>query len=381
MRVTRAAFRYRQNYALAVAAEAIAPALRLVARALGRGSRTDPATWRTGLIIGHSHIGDVLYRTCSLAPLAAGLPDCRWDYMTSPSAAQILTGNPALRSVLPFALGDDSARITGESFSALRRARYDVVLCTNTIRHLPDFILAAALGIPNRVGFGDKGYSGLLTFPVRTQYPQPLAGYTRTLVSAVTGRAPDWPLHPQVFPSASDSRRADECLGALHLDPSLPILACTVTTRQLVGAWPPAFFRDVLTGVMRERAVNVLLCGGATDEPTLRDLAAMLPDPVHVVAGSLQWLEFAELLRRCDAVFCMDSGPRHLANAVGTPVAFARNLAFSDVEAGKYCANETDLAAIADDHVALDVDSFMRAAAVAASTALLLGMLGRGLSS
>ena len=378
MRVTRAAFRYWQNYALAVAAEAIAPALRAAARAMNRGPRTDPATWRTGLILGHSHIGDVLYRTCSLAPLAAGLPDCRWDYLTSPSAAAILTNDPALRSVLPFTLGDDSARITGESFRALRRARYDVVLCTNTIRHLPDFVLAVALGIPNRVGFGDKGYSGLLTFPVTTQYPQPLAGYTRTLVSAVTGRAPDWPLHPQVFPSASDRRRADACLGALHLDPSLPLLACTVTTRQAVGAWPPAFFRDVLASVMRERAVNVLLCGGANDEPTLRDIAAMLPHPAHVVAGSLQWLEFAEVLRRCDAMFCMDSGPRHLANAVGTPVAFARNLAFANVEAGAYCANETDLATIADDRTAVDVDASMRPASIAAAAALLLGMLGRG---
>ena len=379
MRVTRAAFRYQRNYALAVAAEAMAPVLRAAARTMRRGPRTDPSTWRTGLILGHSHIGDVLYRTCSLAPLAAGLPDCRWDYLTSPSAAPILGDNPALRSVLPFTMGDDSARVSGESFLTLRRARYDVVLCTNTIRHLPDFVLAAALGIPNRAGFGDKGYSGLLTMPVATQYPQPLAGYFRTLVGAVAGRAPDWPLQPRVFPSASERRRADECLGALHLDPSLPILACTVTTRQAVGAWPPAFFREVLAAVVRERPVNVLLCGGVRDEPTLRDIANALPTAAHVVAGSLQWLEFAEVLRRCDALFCMDSGPRHLANAVGTPVAFARNLAFADVEAGEYCANETDLTAVvAGASGAVDVESLMRPASVTRAADLLLGMLERG---
>ena len=106
----------------------------------------------------------------------------------------------------------------------------------------------------------------------------------------------------------------------------------------------------------------------------------MLPHPAHVVAGSLQWLEFAELLRRCDAVFCMDSGPRHLSNAVGTPVAFARNLAFADIEAGEYCANETDLTTLAGDRTAVDVDTLMRPAPVATAATVLLGMLGRGRS-
>jgi len=38
----------------------------------------------------------------------------------------------------------------------------------------------------------------------------------------------------------------------------------------------------------------------------------------------------------------MDSGPRHIANAVSTPVVFGRNLIFSRVEAGRYCENEID---------------------------------------
>ncbi|MEO8621437.1 MAG: glycosyltransferase family 9 protein [bacterium] len=344
MRVTRAAFRYRRNYALAVAAERAAPALRAASRVLSRGPSTDPTSWRRGLIIGHSHVGDVLYRTCSLEQLKAGLPDCSWDYLTSRSSEPILRDNPALNAVLPFTLGDDSSYVAAGSFEDLWQAQYDVVICTNTVRHLDDFVRAVMLGIPNRVGFGDKGYSGLLTLPVATAYPQPLAGYFRTLVGAVIGKKPDWPLQPRVYPSESDWERADACLGGLRLDPSLPTIACAATTRQLVGAWSTAFFGDVLSRFLRERAANVVLFGAALDAPILHDIATSLPSPVHVVAGELAWLEFAEVLRRCDVLLTMDSGPRHLANAVGTPVAFARNLSFARVEAGAYCANEVDLA-------------------------------------
>ncbi|MEP7000834.1 MAG: glycosyltransferase family 9 protein, partial [bacterium] len=348
-------------------------------RVLSRGPSTDPTSWRRGLIIGHSHIGDVLYRTCSLEQLKAGLPACSWDYLTSPASEPILRGNPALDAVLPFTLGDDSSHVTQQSFDQLRQAQYDVVLCTNTVRHLPDFVRAVRLGIPNRVGFGDKGYSGLLTMPVATEHPQPLAGYFRTLVGAAVGKTPDWPLRPRVFPSASDRERADACLSRLRLDPSLPTIACTATTRQLVGAWPTAFFGDVLERFATKRASNVVLFGAASDAPILHDIAHSLPSPVHVVAGELAWLEFAEVLRRCDALLTMDSGPRHLANAVGTPVAFARNLSFARVEAGTYCTNEVDLAPVeAEGMIDRDIAAFARSTSVVERAAeVLLELLTR----
>src|SRR6185437_5501970 len=67
--VDRSQFRDSYHYALAVASEIVAPGLRLVARAASRSAPTAPASWRTGVIIGQDHIGDVLYRTCSLEAL------------------------------------------------------------------------------------------------------------------------------------------------------------------------------------------------------------------------------------------------------------------------------------------------------------------------
>lgn len=344
MKVTRAAFRHGRNYGLALASEVLAPVLRGLSCARTGTRSTPPAAWRHGLIVGHSHIGDVLYRTCSLAQLAAHLPACRWDYLTSPASASVLSSNPALRSVLPLAHDDDSPAMSIGSFRHLRRTGYDVVLCTNTVRHAQDFALALALGIPNRVGFGNKGYSGMLTLPVPLEYPQPLAAYFRTMVGAVTGVAPDWPLRPAVFPAAHDRRRADECVRQLDLDTSLPILACVATSRQARGTWPPDFFAAVIECALRARPLNVVLFGATGDAPVLHGIASSLSAPARVVAGELGWLEFAEVLQRCSALLTADSGPRHIANAVGTPVLFARNLSFSRVEAGTYCIGEHDIA-------------------------------------
>jgi ADP-heptose:LPS heptosyltransferase len=135
-----------------------------------------------------------------------------------------------------------------------------------------------------------------------------------------------------------------QLLQALNLDSSLPLIGCTATTRQLVGAWPLSFFASVLTEVVAIRPANIVLFGAASDEISLQRIANAVPSRVHVVAGTLDLLSFAEALRQCDVLLATDSGPRHLANAVDTPVAFMRNLAVSRVETGAYCANELDLA-------------------------------------
>ena len=378
MTVSRDAFRRRRNYALALAAESVAPLLRAAARARSSGVSTDPTSWRRGLILGHSHVGDVLYRTCSLEQLKSGLPECRWDYLTSPSAAAVLNDNPALNSVLPVTFRDSSPLVGLDTFRRLRRTKYDAVLCTNTIRHLADFAFATALGTSNRVGYGDKGYSGLLTLPVPMAYPQPFPAYFRTLVGTLTGAAPNWALQPHVFPEEKDRRRAEQCLGSLGLNPSLPLLACSATTRQAAGGWPASFFANVLSRTVQAQPANVVLFGASHDEPTLREIAGAIPSLARVVAGELDWLAFAEVLRHCDALLAMDSGPRHLANAVGTPVVFTRNLAFSHIEAGVYCANETDLAPTSAEYLSAGaIVRLVKSVSVSDAAERLAGLLRR----
>ena len=378
MKVSRDAFRKPRNYGLAVASEAVRPALRGLARTAVRKPASDPTTWRRGLIIGHSHVGDVLYRTCSLQALHAGLPDCRWDYLTSPSSAAVLEGNPAIASVRPFVVGEDSWSLARGGFRALRREGYDVILCTNTHRHLPDLALALALGAPNRIAFGNKGYSGLLTFPVNLDVARPYPEYFRAMVGAVLGVKPEWPLRTRVFPNAADRAAAARCWASLALDSSRPVIACAPMTRQASGVWPPSFFANVLSQLLMRQPVNVVLFGAANDEPDLRRIAAALPVDARVVAGQLGWLPFACALEKCDALLAMDSGPRHLANAVATPVAFTRNLMFARIEAGTYSDNEIDLAPPDAEYVSpSEVPKVVQSVSVQASAELLLGLIGR----
>ncbi|MFL5582902.1 MAG: glycosyltransferase family 9 protein [Gemmatimonadaceae bacterium] len=326
-----------------MAAEAAAPALRLAARAWARGPASPPASWRRGLILGHTHIGDLLYRTASLPPLRRALPACEWDILAAPQSAAVLRGNPHLAAALPVNVGDAGWDLAPGAFRQLRDARYDVVLCTNNESFYPDFALAAALGVPTRVGFPYKGLSGLINVGVPIPYPAPWAAYVRAMVAAVCGLEPTWSLRPQIFPSAADEAAAERVWGEVVAAADRPVIATAITARQAAAAWPAGHWADSFRPLAADEGAVIVLCGAPSERPLLERAAATAGFPVRIVAGELGLTGVAALLRRCALFVGPDSGLRHVANAARTPVLFCRNPSSHPVETGRYCDTEVDL--------------------------------------
>lgn len=371
------AFRRRRNLLLGRASEIVRPALRIGARALSRGAPSDPHEWRNGLILSHNHIGDLLYRTCSLSQLRDALPDCRWTFLTTPESAEILQGNPSIDSIVTYCTGENSWDLSRGAFAELRKRRFDVVLCTNTLRHYPDFFLATPLGIPNRVGFAYKGLSGLLTHKVPITYPSAFPAYFRAMVAHIGNLKPNWELKPRIFPAESEREAAARTWNDLCFDDSRPVVACAITTRQLGANWPPSLLLAILTETRRLIDFDVVLTGASHDAGDLSVLANQVEFECRILAGTLSLRAFAAFLQRCDAVLTLDSGNRHIANAVGTPVFFLRNPSVSSVESGRYCSNETDLAPPFEYQSADQVQQAVAAFPVNNAARLLADELGR----
>lgn len=317
-------------------------------RAATRLAATAPCSeahaWRRGLILSHTHIGDLLYRSCSLPALRKALPDCDWTYAASPGAADVLANNPHLHEVLPIVTGEDSWQLTSEGLRQLRSRQFDVVLCSNTLRHYPDLVLAAKLGIPNLVGFTGKGFSGLINHPVRLRFPDRYASYFRAMVKGVTGSTENWELVPEIYPRGEDVANAEQLWQSFGLDGRVPVVACCSLTRQASGSWPEDVILDVLANARNRLEFEVVLCGAPGEAIHLQRIGTDLPFTVRVLAGQVGILAFAAFLAKCSVLLTADSGPRHIGNAMGVPVVFARNLSHSKVEAGRYCRTETDLA-------------------------------------
>ncbi|CAN5142602.1 hypothetical protein BH23GEM2_BH23GEM2_23430 [soil metagenome] len=339
-RLQRAAFRKRRNYLFALAAEAVAIPLEIVAR-LATATPKEPASWRRGLIIAHSHIGDVLYRTASLPVLSDAFPRCEWTFLTSREGAEVLRGNPHLHDTVAAIRGEDSWQLEPGAAAALRRRKFHVAVCTNTLRYAPDLLLAVRLGIPSRAGPALKGLSGLLTHPLEVPFPSPFPAYSRALVAQLAGREPSWSLRPLMYPAPEDVECAHAAWQALGLG-ARPVIACAPATRQPAGAWPVSTFAAILRAVATK--YDLVFLGGAGDAAQLRAAAEQTGVRPRILAGVLNVRAAAAVLHRCAALLSQDSGPRHIGNVAGIPVAFLRNVAVNPVETGRYLATELDLA-------------------------------------
>ena len=278
--------------------------------------------------MGASHIGDVLYNTASLPILADAFPRCEWHFVATPPVTEILARNPCIKTCVrsPQSLGS-----------------VDVAICYNSGGYWRELAAAVRAGIPNRVGYVHKGFSALVTHPVRIKYPQPYPAYFRDLVAQLTGRAPDWPLRPRIYPAPENAEKAEAVWSAAGLG-GKPVLACFLTSRQAFGVWPARKFAETVALLEAAGCCQTVLCGTGGDAALLEELKTDFGLKATILAGKLDLLSLGSFLQKCAVVLCPDSGPRHLANAVETPCVFVRNFAVAKIETGTYCETEIDAA-------------------------------------
>jgi ADP-heptose:LPS heptosyltransferase len=339
----RKSFKKQSSHWLAASSELLAPALRLGAQ-LAVPKKIAPASeWKRALIVGDMHIGDLLYRTCSLAQLKRGLPRCEFYYLAADGASEVLQGNPALSQILPLRNSDRMSDLKNGGWERLRELQFDAILCTSAIRAWPEIFFAMKLGVPNRAAYAHRGLSGLITHPVYPRHPQPFPGYFRDMVSALTGQPPDWPLQPVVYPNPLEREQADRLWLELGYKPAEKVIACFVTARQPNGTMPVEWFGEALQGVQKTSGCRIVLCGASHDKPQLEKLRRQFDLSAEINPGLLGLKALVVFLGRCKLAFTQDSGPRHLSSAAGIPVVFPRNFCAEAVETGVYCETEIDL--------------------------------------
>lgn len=327
----RTSFRESANYQLACLSEIAAPAIWGMTALRQLAAPRPPASWRRALLLGASHIGDVLYNTASLPALQRGLPQCAWFHAAPPLAAPVLAGNPHLSGTC-----DPSDWVA-------RANEFDAIVCYNSGAAWRETVAAWRRRIPNRAAYVHKGFSALVTHPIPIRRPQSYPAYFRDLVSHLTGLTPDWPLRPLVYPDDSHEQEAAELWREFSFG-SRPVVAAFVTSRQPAGVWPAGKFGEALQALHERADCESVLLGSKEDEAALVGVRDSTRLPLQIAAGRLSLLGLVCFLRRCRIALATDSGPRHLANAAGIPVCFLPNLAVAKIETGAYLDTETDLA-------------------------------------
>jgi ADP-heptose:LPS heptosyltransferase len=98
-----------------------------------------------------------------------------------------------------------------------------------------------------------------------------------------------------------------------------PWLALAVGARWVTKRWPPEHFAALAGRAQAEFGGAVLFVGAAEDTPLAQQTAARLRGPWRDLTGRTTLPVLAALLARCDVMVSNDTGPLHLAAALGRP--------------------------------------------------------------
>lgn len=279
------------------------------------------------LIVRIDRIGDVLLSTPVIKALREAYPDAFIAMMVSPYAKDIVSGNPYLDEVIIYDK-DGKHKSWGRSikFSQnLKKKKFDaaIILHPTNRAHLITYFA----GIPKRIGFNRKlGF--LLTD--RIEHAKQFGErheleYTLDLVRYLgiepKDKSPFMPIKPEAENWVADIfrqqgiRESDKLL-AIHPGASCPS-----------KIWPNVRFAKVADRLIEKYGFKVLAVAGPKDITLAGQVIKNMHHPAVNLAGRTSVSQLASVLKRCALFISNDSGPVHIASAVGTPVIsiFGRN--------------------------------------------------------
>lgn len=265
------------------------------------------------LIVRFSSLGDVLLTTPLIRALRARHPAATLSALTKQSWAPLLSANPHLDEVIAVAPGQSLVPLA----RALRSARFTALLDLHgsvRTRVLRLLVPGTWTGFDARRRFRRE-----LVREHQDRYPDrvPVAERYFEAAAALDVRPDGGPA--ELFTSPAAEARAEAWLGRVGFEDEAPLIALCPGAAHATKRWPVRHWRRLASTLARQ-GCNVAVVGSGGDRILAAEIATSAGRRAASAAGDLDLQASGALLRRSRAVVSGDTGPMHLATAVGVPV-------------------------------------------------------------
>lgn len=274
------------------------------------------------LIVKTSSIGDVIHALPVVQAIKEARPDLMLGWVVRRRCADVLRGNPWVDR-LHVVENKPSWRELWRARQEMRTAGYDCALDMQGL--LLSGLLTRLSGAPIRVGWdrNREGNALWLTHAVVPGRKSDMRGDTHEM-SALYGFArlfgaagPPQEFVPQPYLAAEGKAQASAWLKGLPC----PRVALNVGASRVYKRWPVEHWAVVADG-MAEQGCGLVFVGDSRDAETVAAVQALRQRRGSDIdlSGKTDLHQLAAVLEGCTLAVSGDTGPMHVAVAVGTPV-------------------------------------------------------------
>ena len=270
-------------------------------------------------------LGDTVLSTPLYAALKAWRPDLRLSALVEEPFDEALYRNPDLESVFPLQVRGTRQRSTTrarwQTLRQIRRKRFDC--CIDLHGGTTSAWLTGMSGARYRIGL--HRYRNSFCYNVRTRLPSPPSGVRWhsarfQLEWLYRLGLEEGPAPPARLLSDPGLRSVLEArLRNAGLPASRPLCVIQPSSRFHTKEWTDAGFAEISDTLQNEHGYVTLLVGTEEEEPKIRRVAGLCRTRPASIWG-LSISELTWVLDQASLFVGNDSGPTHMAAALGVPV-------------------------------------------------------------
>lgn len=282
--------------------------------------------WTNILLIKPSSLGDIVMALPALSALRRSFPEARITWLVRPEFAPLIEGHPHLDEIILF----DRKRL-GKAWrhpgafgslvsliGQLRRPRFDAVV------DLQGLFRSAALawlsGCRPRFGpvwrreFAHHFYT--TTVPSRPEWVHVIDYYMKILeaMGAIDRNVefvlPEKPAAAETVAGLLAKHDVDRDRYAVLIPGSAQVSKC----------WPVERFAALAEKLASDHGLSVVATGGGGESAMIEQIQRRASCPIVNLAGRTLLPELVEVLRGARIVISNDTGPGHIAAALGRPL-------------------------------------------------------------
>jgi len=285
------------------------------------------------LIVKLSAIGDVIHTLPALNAVRKHYPDAYITWLVEEAAAPLVQGHKALDRVLVSKRKRWLKEFRSRSFlntlrevrgfiKDLRDTRYDMILDFQAL--LKSGILIALVRGRRKIGFG-KGLEHMEHSYLLLNERVPAVSMEHhalsrglMLLNAIGVPTPDVEYNLPV--SDDDRNKVNDLLQRYGVINPRRIVAVNPVAKWESKLWSNRKFVELADRIVDQYDVDVVFTGGPEDRPIIQDIMSAVNGRALNFAGHTTLKMLAALYEKTVLVVSTDTGPMHLAAAVGTPV-------------------------------------------------------------
>ena len=270
-------------------------------------------------------IGDAVMSLPAIEALHARFPNCQIVLISKPWVSELYWNHPAVSRQIVYDAQGEHRGVRGfwRLVRKLRAERFDAAVLFQNAFQAAWMVWRA--GIPHRIGYARDGRSSLLSeaveVPLRAAYGHEAYYYLQLLFRSGLIDKPPTVREARLHLTPAEQSWALEELRSMGLGGRRFLLGiCPGAAFGPAKRWPPDRFASLADRLIEALGADVLIFGSRAEMPLAEAVARGMTHPPVVVAGKTTLREFMALLAACHLVITNDSGPMHLAAALGLPL-------------------------------------------------------------